>query len=93
MTKEEALKILKGGNERECTWSEYCEAYNMAIQALEQEPKTMRSDSSKDDYNGNVNFRLFLEYCKILLTDLKGENGVDLNHAEENNNEKANQED
>ena len=69
MTREEALKILKAGNNRKCTISEYFEAYNMAIQALEQEPKTMRAGSSKDDYNnGNVNFRLF---------------GVDINHAEE----------
>ena len=40
MTREEALKILKAGNNRKCTISEYFEAYNMAIQALEQEPKT-----------------------------------------------------
>lgn len=38
MTREEALKILKAGNNRKCTISEYFEAYNMAIQALEQEP-------------------------------------------------------
>ena len=37
MTREEALKILKAGNNRKCTISEYFEAYNMAIQALEQE--------------------------------------------------------
>ena len=38
MTREKALKILKKENNHECTWSEYCEAYNMAIKALEQEP-------------------------------------------------------
>ena len=40
MTREDAIKILKGGNKRECTWPEYSEAYNMAIKVLEQEPKT-----------------------------------------------------
>lgn len=40
MTREEAIKILKAGNNRKCTISEYFEAYNMAIQALEQKPKT-----------------------------------------------------
>lgn len=39
MTREEALKILNKENNHECTWSEYCEAYNMAIKALEQEPR------------------------------------------------------
>lgn len=39
MTREVALKILKGGNNRECTWSEYCEAYNMAIEIMQKYQK------------------------------------------------------
>ena len=37
--KRKSIKdIKKKENNHECTWSEYCEAYNMAIKALEQEP-------------------------------------------------------
>ena len=35
MTRKEALKIIKGENE--CNWPKHCEAYDMAIKALEQE--------------------------------------------------------
>ena len=68
MTKEEALKILKGGNERECTWPEYCEAYNMAIQALEQEPildkiraevKRLQKMCDKNDLNLMAQYSAF----------------------------------